>query len=218
MKAITYKFEGLSWNWSRLLEVFINSWQANASIELHVHHPKPPVVGNRSAGFHYNHYKLMMWADNLNDDVIFTDCDMLCLDDITCGFDHVDHVGICKSQTYPFNAGVIFVKNTKQSKQFIQEWIAIDERMLNESSFHHFWTMKYAGINQASFGYLYENGFSDIISVLPDVYNMCNPWKGWSQAKMIHVKSQLRHAVMYGNNKYSDEVTQLKKIWERYAH
>ena len=221
MKVITYKFEGVSHNFRLLLEAYVNSWTYNASIELLIHTDAPPKIGSRLPGFYYNNYKLKRWYDIFcqhKQDMIFTDCDMLCLADIQDGFDLVDHIGVCSANDYPFNGGVVFAKNTKETHRFFQRWLQVDKDMLHNYSYHFPWMLKYAGINQSSFGYLYECEMGDMITVMPQIYNLCSPWKDWQNAKMIHVKSKLRESVMQTNPKqYSKEIQQLTKLFWSYA-
>ena len=218
-KAVTVSFDKYGGNYERLLRAFINSWEANSSIPLEVHRINPPETYGRSAAFYYNHRKLRQWIDSVDQDTIFIDCDMLCLKDPVDGFDLVDHIGYTDREgPIPFNGGVVFVKNTKESKEFLKKWYDIDEKMLYDEKFHKdYYHPKYAGMNQSSMGWMYENGYDHLIRVLPDIYNKCDGWTGWQQAKMVHVKGHLRNCCLFDRSRDVNYIMAIKEVWKQYA-
>ena len=220
MKAVTVSFDKYGSDYERLLRVLINSWSQNSSIPLEVHRINAPKKGARRRSYYYNHTKLKRWIDSVDQDTIFVDCDMFCLEDPTDGFDLVDHIGYTDREgPIPFNGGVVFVKNTKESKDFLKKWYEIDEKMLHNRKFHKdYYQPKYAGMNQSSMGWMYENGYNHLISVLPDIYNKCDGWTGWQQAKMIHVKGHLRNCCLYDRNRDVKKIMEIKEIWKSFAY
>ena len=224
MKAVTCQFDAYGSNYERLLQTFIESWKANSKIPLEVHRIDPPTIGSRHASFYWNHKKLRHWIDSLEGDTIFVDCDMLLLDDISAGFDKVAHIGITERpyDRYPFNGGVVFVRDNTQSRQFLEKWYEIDGQMLKDRSFHKPYIEKYAGMNQSSMGWMWESvDWKPYISVLPcATYNLCQPWHDWQNAKLIHVKSMLRQRVLNGYTSQTADMkiklNQIAEAWEKY--
>ena len=219
MKAVTVSFDKYGSDYERLLRALINSWSQNSSIPLEVYRINAPKKTRRRNSYYYNHAKLKRWIDSVDQDTIFLDCDMLCLGDISDGFDLVDHIGYTDREgPIPFNGGVVFVKNTRKSKDFLKKWYEIDEKMLHDVKFHtEYYQPKYAGLNQSSMGWMYENGYEDMISVLPDIYNKCDGWTGWQQAKMIHIKGHLRNCCLFDRTRDVNYIMEIKKVWKQYA-
>lgn len=218
MKAVTVSFDrSRSGLFARLLKAFTNSWAMNATIPLDVFYTTAPGQNTRSYTFDANHFKLKEWASRIDGDTILVDSDMICVQDIACGFDLVDHIGICERRgKMPLNGGVIFVRDTPQAHAFIEQWIQVDERMMKDPAFHKPWHEKYAGMNQSSFGWMIENGYNDLVTILPEEYNHCEPWDRCDQAKMIHVKGQLRRML---NTPYPLERLQPTiNLWHHYLN
>ena len=223
MKAVTVSFDQSGDNYKRLLKVFEKSWMAHTDIPLEVHRIKAPDIGPRHKSFYWNHRKLEVWIRSVNQDTIFIDCDMLCMGDIRDGFDLVRHIGYTDrlGEKYPFNGGVVFIKNTRWSKCFLRQWYEIDEKMLHDEAFHKEYHPRYAGLNQSSMGWMWENGYKKRITVLPDIYNKCDDWTGWQEARMIHIKGTLRKAVLNPNprrriHRGNPRIQAIRKIWKGY--
>jgi hypothetical protein len=179
-------------------------------------------------GFHSNKIKLDAWAkamEEIKDDkLIFMDCDMLVLDDLSSAFNSDFDIGVtyrtrCRM---PFNGGVVFVRNNERSKEFFRMWGETDERMYKDKKFHNPWRRIYAGINQAAFGYLYENQnlFSAKIKEFPcAIWNACLEDRYTDDMKVIHVKSQVRKSCF---SKYPVEAIEIEyreqvRVWREYA-
>jgi hypothetical protein len=77
--------------------------------------------------------------------------------------------------------------------------------MYEDWNFHCPWRIKYAGMNQASFGYMLEHQEEVPGVMLLDlptrIYNAVNTdWhRITSDTAFIHIKSQLRKAVLHGD-------------------
>lgn len=228
MKAVCVQFSRSTTNYDQLLEVFIESWKKNSKIPLEVRRIDPPKIGSRHHSFYNNHEKLRVWIDAMDQDTILIDCDMLCMKDISDGFDKIEHVGITvRPGSYPVNGGVVFVKHTQKAKEFLEKWYEIDGKMLHDVDLHMRYHKKYAGMNQASLGWMLENGYDHLVTRLPcSEYNLCDgQWKDWKQAKMIHIKGHLRTKVLGGNiphphntgpNKQAME--EIAELWNGYLH
>ncbi len=223
MKAVTVSFDQAGDNYERLLRAFEKSWKANSDIPLQVHRIAAPSLGPRHKSFYWNHRKLKVWIDSFDQDTIFVDCDMLCMGNIREGFDLVRHIGYTDrlGDKYPFNGGVVFVKYNSRSLKFLKEWYRVDGLMLKDEALHLEYHPRYAGLNQSSMGWMWENGYRKKIAVLPDIYNKCDDWAGWEEAKMIHIKGRLRKAclqplVRRRQYRGNARIQAIRKIWKRY--
>lgn len=202
-------------NYRRLLEVF------EASIRRHMpgceicslRIDPPDHSGAKKLAFLSNTSKLQIWAAEMKraaydgENVIFADCDMICTKDVSPVFDmdfdvaytvRDDHTNI------PLNGGIVFAKPTKAALRFFTKWAEVDARMYEDWNFHCPWRIKYAGMNQASFGYVREHmeeapGVT-LLELPTTIYNAVNT--DWhlisSDTVFIHIKSQLRKAVLTG--------------------
>ena len=222
MKAVTVQFDQSGSRYERLLDVLIASWNANTSIPLQVLRIPAPKTGLRNDAFYYNHAKLRKWIDSVDQDTIFIDCDMLCLRDISDGFDNVQHIGVTvRPGDYPMNCGVVFVRHNPKTMAFLEKWYEIDAQMLADEGFHMKWYKKVAGMNQSSMKWMIDNGYGDMVSTLPcTTYNLCDgQWDQWQQAKMIHIKGYLREYIMGGRPPkefISESYKQIKSVWQSY--
>jgi len=217
MKAVTVSFDRGRNMFKDLLKAFTNSWRMNAYIHLEIHYTKPPRQQARSYTFDANHFKLARWIDGIERDTILVDSDMICQKDISRGFDLVDHIGVCQRRgPMPYNGGVIFVKNTRKAREFMNKWLEIDAKMLADPAFHKPWHHKYAGMNQSSFGYLLENGYQDYVTVMPEEFNHCEPWDNWEKANMIHMKGKLRHC-LYTTHP-PEHLAPIVALWRKYKN
>lgn len=201
-------------DYARLLDVF------EASVKRHIpgcemrsiRMDPPDHRGVRKVPFLSNTKKLQIWTQEVRsavadgENLIVADCDMLCTGDPSHvfqdkGFDVAytvrdDHTNI------PLNGGILFVRPTEASVRFFDRWAEVDTAMYEDWNMHVPWRIKYAGMNQASFGYLLENQ-GEVPGVrlkeLPTrFYNAVNTdWhRITSQTVFIHIKSKLRKYVL----------------------
>lgn len=95
----------------------------------------------------------------------------------------------------PFNGGVIFLRVSDATRGFMDRWAQVNARFLANAQEHKNYRLKYAGINQASFGYLLERGtgLRKIVKLPCSAWNLCewdrHPGEG---ARIVHIKSSLR--------------------------
>lgn len=167
MKIVTTQFAGpVSTDYKKLLEVFKKS--------VSVHMPEadfieilleaPDKTPDKKYGITSNSFKLASWVDflkkcNEEDKVIFCDCDMLMLKSAEHAFDSpfdIAYTRRYRSSNIPINSGIVFVRPTKESIEFFEKWLEVNDKMFVDSGFHRPWRDKYRGINQAAFGYLLE--------------------------------------------------------------
>lgn len=104
------------------------------------------------------------------------------------------------------NGGVVFVRNNKAGKDFIKEWAKANKFLYQDilkthgTKHHRYWRSRYGGMNQAAYGYMIHN--VDYAARIKEF--QCSEWNAcvehWRNAalnpRIIHVKSQLRTAVM----------------------
>lgn len=95
----------------------------------------------------------------------------------------------------PFNGGVVAVRASEATRGFLDRWLEVNCRFLRSKAEHDNWRRKYAGINQASFGYLLEKGtgLSKVAQLRCSEWNLCE-WERHppDRARIIHIKSSLR--------------------------
>lgn len=213
-QAVTVKFGGHQWD--RLLDVLVASWEKNASIPLKVIREHPPELGRRHQGIYNNTHKLEIWLDYFTEDTIFIDADMLCLGCPSGGFESVEYAGITRRDgKLPFNGGVMYVRHNRKGKAFMKDLKEINDKMLEDADFHTPYRKKYAGINQSAIGYLKETKYNDI-TMLDKRWNLTEPWNGWENANMIHIKGHLRKTCLRDRINPPEPQKSIKKIWKSF--
>lgn len=223
--------------YSTLLDVFrasVKKHQPDAVFyEILIPPPMSPVP-DKALNFWYNTIKLRHWVralEEINDNIIFADCDMLMLGPADSVFDQPFDVAYTKRsetrirsdraalvywgqnvQRMPMNGGVMMARPTEAARDFFRQMLEVNERLYNNPEEHMKWNIKYAGMNQAAFGCLLETGLYEANVVgIP-----CRKWNAvdtdWhavtAETVFVHVKSKLRRLVLmghmpYGNFKYS---------------
>lgn len=120
----------------------------------------------------------------------------------------------------PFNGGVVFVRVCPSTRAFMQKWWETNLRFLGDPDAHRRWRLKYAGINQASFGFMLErvqHGL-DIHKLRCAEWNLCE-WDAFDHesARIVHVKSGLRRAVfsLRPASWVHPKVRDLARVWMR---
>lgn len=155
-----------------------------------------------------NTAKLVVWRDIIKQattPVILTDADMMMMSsDFEPIFDGDYDIGYTKRTkcpTIPLNGGVVVVKPTPEAIKFMDAWVAVNERMMREPGFHSPWRKKYAGMNQASLGYLLEHPRTKakvqalscrLWNAVDDDWNYCLT----EGSRLIHIKGTLRRAAL----------------------
>ena len=200
-------------DYHRLLEVFERSVRHNmpkCEFRSIVIDP-PDHEGAVKIPFLSNTFKLAIWVEEAhaaladNENLILADCDMLCTGDAGAAFEQDFDIGYTVRDDHtniPMNGGIVFVKPTFAAARFMTQWGEVDRRMYSDWNFHQPWRIKYAGQNQASFGYLLENPVSGVNmrEFQTRVWNAVNTdWNRLTtETVFIHIKSQLRKAVLRG--------------------
>ena len=222
---------------SKLCNTLINSIKKHlpdVEIDLcKIEEPNPNnYIGSKiKRSFASNSIKLKIWNDiiqNTDKHVVLLDGDTLVLDNFLEVFDEDFDIGLTfRGKTgLPFNGGVIFVKPTKESKEFFNLFLKINDEFVKNKIKHQKYRNKYAGINQSALGCLLEEYNKDNkykIKKFPcSIYNLCD-WinNDYKKAKIIHIKSNLRKNLRQYliNNNYNNMPMNHKKIidmWNSY--
>lgn len=117
----------------------------------------------------------------------------------------------------PLNGGVVFIRVSPASRRFVDRWFAMNQRFLVNANDHRAWRTKYAGINQASFGYMLERERDPALAL---ARLTCHEWNSenttWAKfdpnvTRIVHLKSGLRRALFGAAAKR--EHTRLIAIW-----
>jgi hypothetical protein len=229
-KVVTASFDyGDSNKFKTLSEVFISSINKNVSGAEIISYllPEPEIRFNRTRSFISNSVKLKMWVDsvrNCNDGdcVALMDSDMLVIHDFFDVFDNDFDIGytVRTRSKWPINGGVIFVKVNDKSREFMNLFLSVNNRMLQDTEFHKIWQSRYAGINQAAFGYMLEYPIPINVKIKPfpcRIYNACGEDLPIDEdiTKIIHIKGKLRQAI-FGEIKTEPELEGSVLSWNKY--
>jgi hypothetical protein len=118
----------------------------------------------------------------------------------------------------PLNGGVVFVRVSPATRRFVDRWFAVNQEFLGDAKAHARWRTKYAGINQAAFGYMLERE-SDHGLALERL--TCHEWNAentaWAKfdptfTRIVHLKSGLRRA-LFGAPYHRPESKRLITLW-----
>lgn len=223
-------------DYGRLLRVFAASvakHEPGATFTLvEIPPPMSPVPG-KALNFWYNTIKLREWVrvlEEIDDNVVLADCDMLMnapLGDVfdedfdvaytertetrmRCDAASLKYWGPEPIRRMPMNGGIMLVKPTAPAREFFRLLLETNERLYQQTEEHLKWNVKYAGMNQAAFGCLFETGeYRAKIKAIPcRRYNAVDTdWHTFGgDTVFLHVKSKLRRLVLsrqrpYGNLK-----------------
>lgn len=211
IKIVTVQYDN---TFKKLFSVYKKSIELNIPdaelIDIHV--PFPENTMGRNCFCHHNHAKLLKWVEYMEtcqDNVIFTDADMLALRDPVeiwdADFDicYTERTHTNTSRKIPLNGGVVFVKPTEKAREFLRLWAQIDGQMYNDAEFHAKYIRKYVGMNQASLGYLIEHPELYTAKLLPvhtRKYNAVEcDWRYIDNTTaFVHIKSSLRAKILTG--------------------
>lgn len=174
---------------------------------IEVAHLKPPefVSSMNNPSHVWNTQKLDHWVRAVvdapdGDRLLLIDGDMVVMKPLGPIWDRdFDIAYTVREQTrLPLNGGVIFVRVSDKTRGFMQKWWETNLRFLNRAADHRYWRQRYAGINQASLGFMLEKvDHGCAIAKIPcSEWNLCE-WRLYEPEKtrVIHIKSALRRAV-----------------------
>jgi len=191
----------------------------------------PKKVPRVPYNFTYNTVKLKIWLDHIkstDQDVIFADCDMLAIKDFSHAFDDPDF-DICytertRTTRIPMNGGIVLARPNERTIDFFKQWEAINRRMHNNdmngnTELHNRYRRKWAGMNQAAFGWMMEHPHKHkarIKTVPTKIWNAVDcDWSSLQNSPdtvFIHIKSGLRKAVLR-HRRAKPEHIYARKLW-----
>lgn len=124
------------------------------------------------------------------------------------------------SPSYPFNAGVIFLRATPTARAFFELWREENRRMFADKAYHAKWHQRFGGMNQAALGKLLNDRAAERLGArlerLP-----CSEWNcedsSWhryapGRTRIVHVKSALHRAAL-GTAGSTFRVRPLALVW-----
>ncbi len=117
----------------------------------------------------------------------------------------------------PLNGGVVALRVSDRTKAVMRAWRAVNDEMMREPKRHTPYHVKYAGMNQASFGCLLEEGGLAALQVIkvPCAEWNCCEWQEFSDTtRILHVKSRLRR-VMFSPVAVPGDLERPVAIWRR---
>jgi hypothetical protein len=173
----------------------------------------------------YNSVKLRHWVMHLertNDNVIFADCDMLCLRDASHAFKFnfdVAYTARTIVNRIPMNGGIMFATPNENSRKFFRNMLIVNDLMLGDVRFHNQWRRKYAGMNQSAFGCVLETRSKGIkihkFRTLEWNAVDCDWGNVNHRTVFVHYKSKLRKMVL---NEIKRNPTHMKviRLWDQY--
>lgn len=213
MKIVTVQFQYPDfYDFGLLRDVFRKSCEIhNPEMEfVNIEIPPPKKINGKARNFKYNSVKLEIWRDYMlkaTEPTIFADCDMMATLPAKSAFDipfDVAFTARTRVHRIPMNGGIIFANPNEPARQFFKKWLEVNNQMLKDEKFHHVWRCKYAGMNQAAFGYVHQELIlKNKLKVNLHEYKTIN-WNAvdcdWAnvngQTHFVHYKSRLRKLVL----------------------
>jgi hypothetical protein len=167
----------------------------------------PEQRAGRALNFKYNTTKLEVWVNHLahtDEDTIFADCDMMMNHSAKHAFDtpfDVAYTQRSRQGRIPMNGGIVMVRPNEASRGFFKRWLEVNNDMLDDRAFHERYSIKWAGMNQSAFGYLFdhpEEHHAKLHEYLTREWNAvdCDWGKVTEDTVFIHYKSQLRKMIL----------------------
>lgn len=234
---------------AKVMEYSVKKNSPNTPLDMtYIHAPQ---LRAAKKAFDSNAHKFAEWVkamDRTNDDVILIDADMAVLRDLSDAFDGDFDIGLTvlpgfellikesphvrpgktdgPQDRLPFNGGVVMVRNNERARAFIHKWGEIDQRMYGKDhALHNRYRLKYAGMNQASLGWMFEN-YLDVKIKFFDCreWNWCRDKWAWPNhgepgPRILHIKSRTRKEIMMQSSLMLIEPTMrpVVKIWRNLA-
>jgi hypothetical protein len=192
------------------------------------HELTPPPDMHSAAGNQshvWNTQKLDAWQRAMDhaqdgDRLLLMDADMMVLRPLDTIWDQTFDVAYTtrRSSRLPFNGGVVAFRVSARTRGFMARWADANRRFLANQHEHQVWRQKYAGINQASFGYMLESNHGCGVSRLPCLEWNCEDTE-WAQfdptvTRIVHLKSSLRRAI-FGLERPKSYQRTLVEIWHQ---
>jgi len=170
----------------------------------------PTAVGGKRAGDTANSAKLSHWTDAVmaaadGQRILLIDTDTAIVRSLDSIWDRsFDLAYTTKRDTFPFNAGVIFLRVSATTRAFMAAWLAENQRLYRDPAAHNRCRMKHGGMNQAALGSLMDQGAAAWRAL--DVLELpCTEWNcedsAWAhfdpaRTRILHVKGSFRFELL----------------------
>jgi hypothetical protein len=217
MQIVTVQFNYFGGpDYKKLLDVFkfsCKKYMPEAEFIEYIIDP-PKKINKIPYNFVYNTDKLNIWADHMaktEHNTIFADCDMMMRQSAKDAFNEDFDIAYTKRTTttrIPMNGGIIMARPNENAVEFFRLWAETNQRMLDcdrngNFKLHNTYRRKWAGMNQAAFGWMMEHPEKykakiheyktiDWNAVDCDWANMDHK----SDTVFVHYKSRLRKVVL----------------------
>jgi hypothetical protein len=219
-------------HWPRLARVLAYTAQQHCpDWTVHVEQIPPPPRTNHTASFVANTWKLNHWCRLVEEAadgerLLFIDVDTMILRPIDSIWNEAfDFAYTVRPGNFPFNAGVIFLRVSPSVRNFIRQWRDLNDGYCyqkSQSEAHRANRRKYAGINQAALGALFEQGAARALAVRPlpcAEWNCENTtWATFNPAvtRIVHIKSALRRTALQLAHSGGRELVRLAHRWRAF--
>lgn len=182
-----------------------------------------PCTGNPSHA--WNAAKLAWWNAQVQGcpdgtPVVLMDADMMILRPLAPVWDLTFDVAYttrdAKTSRLPLNGGFVALRASASVKAALARWQSVDDAMCREGTRHAEFHRKYAGMNQASFGFqLEQGGFSGLeLEKLPCQEWNCCEWLNFApNTRVVHVKSRLRRTVFNSHAAHYPNLIPIAHRW-----
>jgi hypothetical protein len=224
---VQFDYPGHGGTYSKLLKALLFSISTSCpKAKVIARRIQPPIGMREKKCFASNTKKLDLWLEELekseDKEICFIDCDMVVMRDPSEIFQKDFDIAytVRKSRKPPVNGGVIFIKKNERSIQTIRKFKEINDAMYRNKGLHDVYRKKYAGMNQAAWGYLLEHGGYDakMIEIPCAIWNAVD--EDWhaidGNTKILHVKSVLRRACMEPHAPRERKLLKAWQIWQGY--
>jgi len=222
-------------DFKRMKEVFMYSLKKHSpEIEIIEHetvYPKEKFKSSAPSHFE-NVYKLGIWNNIIQkakEPVLLIDCDILILQDISVleTMDNLKDITLTTRTDKPYNtsancnAGFIYVKPTKEAKDFFNEWYELSKNFDPKTNKWRGLYKKYKGATQTTLGYLreekkYENNISEIPCYIWNCANLDYSFFNDKETKVVHIKSKLRKYILKDLKTTDKTILKLADKWFEY--
>ncbi len=159
--------------------------------------------------------KLRFWHDivmNSEGPTLVCDIDMMFFGDPFPELSLITYdVALCQS-----NTGAVYFSGSDKSKLFMENWLKVAERMVDDAALYHHWDAKYKGLDQAAMGLMRETMIGTDATVVRIPRKFHAVWKSLRFTKnpyMIHYHSRLRAAIFRPEYEVPDYVEPARYAW-----
>ena len=175
--------------------------------------------------------KMYLWNSAINDprmynrDLVLMDCDMLVTEDLSEVFSKpFDFAYTAKedpSEQFPFNSGIVFLRNRDITIRFMERWLKETEKVLTNPDLLDYAIALLGGADQMALARAigrtthllssYEYYRLKLMGLPCSTYNLHKYWDDPSRSKVIHFKSGWSQILVQDTDNFKEAV--LKGPW-----